>query len=307
MHILVTGGTGLVGNALQSICSTSLHTMTFAGSRDCNLLNYNETYEYFRKVTPDYIIHLAANVGGLYKNMNNKVFMLENNLIINYNVLRTAHELDINNVISCLSTCIFPSDAPIPMTEEALHSGPPHHSNNTYAYSKRMLEIHSTAYRDQYGRNYTCIIPTNIYGPHDNFDLENGHVLPSLIHQCSNAMKTGNPFIVRGSGTSLRQFLYSKDLANIILELIECKNIVANVIISPDECDEVSIKMVAETIAKTFGYTKQIVYDESYSDGQFKKTASNKLLKTVVTDFKFMRLEEGVKETVKWFRKNNCY
>lgn len=165
MKILITGGSGLVGTGFKHIISEyNQYTFVFMSSQDCNLTNYNETKAYFELHNPDYIIHLAVFVGGLFRNIYYKVEMLEKNILINYNVLKCSHEIGIKKLISCLSTCIFPIETLYPINETMLHNGPPHDSNDAYAYAKRMLEIHSKAYRDQYGDSFICVIPTNIYG-----------------------------------------------------------------------------------------------------------------------------------------------
>ena len=190
MIILVTGGTGLVGQAIQKIKNSySEYSFYFLGSQDADLTSYLETRKIFEKVSPQYVIHLAACVGGLFKNMNYKVDMYEKNILINFNVLKVCHELKVSKVVSCLSTCIFPDKTSYPINENMLHDGPPHDSNDAYAYAKRMLEIQSKAYQQQYNDNFICVIPTNIYGEHDNYSLEDGHVIPSLIHRCYLAKK----------------------------------------------------------------------------------------------------------------------
>ena len=210
--VLITGGSGLVGQGLQYFKHLyPEYQLIFSNSKQCNLCDFNSTLEYFKMLQPDIVIHLAACVGGLFKNMNQKVDMLENNLMINYNVLKCCHLVNVEKCISCLSTCIFPDKTTYPINEEMLHQGPPHHSNDAYAYAKRMLEIQSKSYQEQYGSNFICIIPTNIYGPHDNYHLEDAHVIPALIHKCFLAKKENKPFIVFGSGKPLRQFIYSED------------------------------------------------------------------------------------------------
>ena len=221
MKLLITGGNGLVGKAIQDVLKNSDYTLLIPSSRECNLENEYETQDYFEKNSPDLVIHLAANVGGLYKNMNEKVQMLERNVKINMNVLKCAHEFGVKKLISCLSTCIFPNKTTYPIHEKMLHDGPPHCSNDAYAYAKRLLEIQSQAYNQQYGTNFVCVIPTNIYGPHDNFSLQDGHVIPSLIHKCFLAKQKGEPFVIRGTGKPLRQFIYSADLAKLIVWVLE--------------------------------------------------------------------------------------
>lgn len=121
--------------------------------------------------------------------MNYKVDMLEKNVLINFNVIKCSYEVQVEKLICMLSTCIFPDKTTYPIDETMLHDGPPHTSNHAYAYAKRVLEIHCRAYNEQYNTNFCCIIPTNIYGPHDNYSLQDGHVIPALIHKCYLAKK----------------------------------------------------------------------------------------------------------------------
>jgi GDP-L-fucose synthase len=304
--ILITGGSGLVGNAIKSISHEYSYEFIFISSKDYNLLNMNETIEMFETHRPTYVIHLAGHVGGLDKNMNYKVDMLEKNLLINYNVIKCAHDYNVKKMIACLSTCIFPDKVSYPIDESMLHNGPPHESNDAYAYAKRMIEIHCKAYRDTFNDNFICITPTNIYGPHDNFDLEDGHVLPALIHKCYLAQKQNINFVVKGSGKPLRQFIYSVDLAKLIMIILEKHN-EPNLILSVPEEQEKSISEIAYIIAKNYNYEKRIVFDPNYSDGQYKKTVSSKKLIDIIGDFQFTSLEEGIKNTIIWFNniKNN--
>ena len=303
--ILVTGGSGLVGHGIQSIVSefSDKYEFIFVSSKDYDLYDFQQTNQMFEDVKPNLVIHLAANVGGLYKNMNQKVDMLEKNLMINFNVVKCSHDHGVEKLVACLSTCIFPDQIEYPIDETMLHNGPPHGSNDAYAYAKRMLEVHCRAYRETYGDDFVCIIPTNIYGPHDNFDLENAHVLPALIHKCYLAKLYDQDFIVRGTGKPLRQFIYSPDLAWLIMMVLENYN-GDNIILSVDESQEVSIECVARNIARCFDYEDRIVFDPTYSDGQYKKTVTNhKLQQLLGADFKFefTSIQEGCKNTVEWF------
>ena len=302
MIVLVTGGSGLIGKAIESIKSNYDYNFIFLSSSDCDLTDFNKTKELFNKIKPDYVIHLAANVGGLFKNMNQKVDMFEKNLLINYNVIKCCHDLKIKKLISCLSTCIFPNDTTYPINESMLHNGEPHNSNDAYSYAKRMIEVHSKAYREQYNDNFVCVIPTNVYGEYDNFSLEDGHVVPALIHKCYLAKQNNESFVVYGSGKPLRQFIYSTDLAKLILWVLENYS-GEPIILSPNENEEVSIKNVAELIAKEFDYDN-IKFDTSKSDGQFKKTADNTKLIDLYEEFKFTTIEEGIKKSVNWFMNN---
>lgn len=298
--LLVTGGSGLVGSAVRSISKDYNYNFVFLSSKDCNLLSMSETTAMFEKYKPTFVIHLAGHVGGLYRNMNNKVEMLEKNVMINFNVIKCCHDYKVKKLIACLSTCIFPDIITYPIDESMLHNGAPHFSNDAYAYAKRMIEIHCRAYRENYGDNFICITPTNIYGPHDNFDLENGHVLPSLIHKCYLAKEENVDFIVRGSGRPLRQFIFSEDLAKLIMIVLENHN-EDNIILSVPEDEEKNIETISRIIAKTFDYGSRVKFDTSYSDGQYKKTVSTKKLTSLVGDFPFTSLEEGIQKTVYWF------
>ena len=256
----------------------------------------NITFLYFKNNMPNYVIHLAANVGGLFKNMEQSVQMLEDNLLINTNVLKAAHIVKVEKLVACLSTCIFPDKISYPITEEDLHLGPPHFSNAAYAYWKRILETQCNAYLTQYGDNFVCVTPTNIYGPYDNFHLEDAHVIPALIHKCYLAKQNNQKFIISGSGKPLRQFIYAEDLAKMIMWVIENYNESESIILSPDETDEVSIGEIAFRIAEEFEYEQCIEFDITKADGQFKKTVSNKKFREYNPGFSFTTYKEGIKK-----------
>jgi len=297
--IVVTGGTGLVGHAIQKVSASYTHyNFIFLSSKQFDLTNMDQTRAMYERFRPHYVIHLAACVGGLFKNMNNKVEMLEKNLLMNYNVVKCAHDYKVEKLIACLSTCIFPDKVTYPIREEMLHDGPPHVSNDAYAYAKRMLEIHCKAYRENFGDNFTCIIPANIYGPYDNFDLENGHVIPALIHKCFLAKKAGVDFVIRGTGTPLRQFIYSEDLAKLIMIVFE-HNIPDNIILSTPH--EMSIGDIGRHIARCFDYEDRIIFDTTFSDGQYKKTVGIESLRQYAPDFEFTPIAEGIQKAVDWF------
>lgn len=318
--VLVTGGFGLVGSALRSVCGADLkYKMTFMSSSQCDLTDYDATLKYFQRVMPDAVIHLAAAVGGLFKNMRSKVDMFEKNMMINMNVLRASHAVGVSKVVSCLSTCIFPDEKTKhgAIDETMLHAGAPHSSNDAYAYAKRMLEVQSRCYREQYGRNYVCVIPTNIYGPHDNFNLDDAHVIPALIHKCYMAKQQGLPLVVAGSGAPLRQFIYSRDLATLLIWTLEHYDAkvedaekadgAGTLILSVDPEDEISIAEVVHYIAHAFEFENNIVYDTSQADGQYKKTADNTKFKNLYgykPPFAMTPIKWGIKETVQWFVQN---
>ena len=266
--------------------------------------NLAECEALFEKHRPTHVIHLAAFVGGLFRNMKYPVEFYNYNLSMNNNILACSHKYKVQKVISCLSTCIFPDKTTYPIDETMVHNGPPHFSNAAYAHAKRMIDVANHAYHQEYGCNFTSVIPTNIYGPHDNFHLEDSHVIPGLIHKFYLAQKNGTPMTIMGTGTPLRQFIYSEDLAKLFLWVLREYNSVEPIILSVGEEDEVAIKDVVQYIAEAFDFKGEIRYDTTKADGQFKKTASNAKLKSLYPDFKFTPIREGIQKTVQWFLDN---
>ena len=185
-----------------------------------------------------------------------------------------------------------------------IHNGPPHFSNEGYAYAKRMIEVLNRLYHEEYGCQFTAVIPTNIYGHYDSFDIEGGHVIPGLVHKCYLAKKNNEPFVVWGSGKPLRQFIYSVDLGELFVWVLREYEEIKPIILSVDEKDEYSIEQVARAVARAFDYEEHLVFDHTKADGQFKKTASNAKLRKYLPDYKFTPLEEGIKTTVDWFNAN---
>ena len=250
--------------------------------------------------TPDTLIHCAAKVGGVQANMNNnKGFFNENNWI-NNNVIDNAVKYDIKNIVNILSTCVFPDKEVIyPLTADQIDNGNPHPSNHGYAYSKRLL-YYSTKYcREVTGNNWISIVPNNIYGGNDNFNLENGHLVPALIRKAHNASMSGEDFIVWGNGTALRQFIYSDDLAKVILWSID--NWKSGTPMMAVNEIEHSIKEVVDIIANRFKISQnKIKYDATKPSGQFRKPAKS----DIPNDFKLTSLEEGINKTIDWYENN---
>lgn len=298
--ILVTGGTGLVGNALRAVVPDA----EFVSSRECDLRDFKGTQLMFNAIKPDSVIHLAGKVGGLKANSEFLGDFFDDNIRINTNVLKAAKDSGVENLVSFLSTCIFPAETDYPLTESMLHEGEPHHTNFAYAYAKRMLEVQSRAYKIQHGLNYNCVTPTNIYGKYDNFNLESSHVVPALIHKCYIALVEDTPFVVWGSGNPLREFIYAPDVAKLSVWALDHPEH-SNMILSPGQ--EVSIKELVFEIAEAMDFDGEVIFDETKPDGQFRKPTSS-MLKHVLPDFKFTPLEKGITETVDWFVKEygNC-
>jgi len=312
--VLVTGGTGLVGKALETIInqeSNNDEIWYFAGSKDGDLRNLEETKILFDKVKPTHVIHLAAMVGGLFHNMNNNLDFLRQNLHINDNVLQTAFEHKCIKVVSCLSTCIFPDKTTYPIDETMVHNGPPHDSNYGYSYAKRLIDIQNRAYYDKHGCIFTSVIPCNIFGPYDNFKPEVSHVIPGMIYRMyklitedTSVKEEDKIFQVYGTGKPLRQFIYSLDLAKLMIWVLRNYNSVEPIILSVDEKDEVSIGELAKSLAKAFNFKGKLEFDTNKADGQYKKTASNKKLRNLLPDFQFTNFDLALKNSVDWFKDN---
>eukprot|EP00118_Oscarella_pearsei_P012300 m.89698 g.89698 ORF g.89698 m.89698 type:complete len:338 (+) comp36615_c0_seq16:519-1532(+) len=314
--VMVTGGTGMVGRAIQRAIDEEKpdeEKWIFLSSKDADLRRMEDTRALFTKHKPTHVIHLAAMVGGLFRNMKLKADFLRENLLINDCILHCCYEFKVKKCVSCLSTCIFPDETAYPIDETMIHSGPPHSSNYGYAYAKRLIDIQNKAYYEQHGCHFTSVIPTNIFGPFDNYNLDDSHVIPGLIHKCYLAKQNRTQLTVFGSGRPLRQFIYSKDLSKLMLwtlrEYEEIEPIILSEVtftlpIQVGEEDEVSIKQVADMIAEAMDFTEPLVFDTTKSDGQFKKTASNAKLRRYLPDFKFTDMKEAIRESVDWFVNN---
>ena len=294
MKLLVTGGTGLVGSAIKSDFRIS--------SKDVDLKDSHETNAAFKVLKPTHVIHCAGRVGGLGGNMSAKGEYYYDNIMINTNVIEACRTSGVEKLICFLSTCVFPDNTVYPLTENMIHLGEPHSSNFGYAYAKRMADIQIRTYREQYGLNYMSVIPTNIYGPNDNFNIKNGHVLPSLIHKCYLAKKNNTDFEVWGSGKPLREFLYSKDVAKICQLLLEKYDGDEPIILTSSK--EYSIKQIVDLITELMNFKGNVKFLPDKPDGQYRKPADNSKLLSIIPEFKFTPLEEGLKETIDWFIKN---
>jgi GDP-L-fucose synthase len=291
---LITGSSGLLGSEILSLSPFSIGLT----SKDCDLTNglqlrlYNDF---------DCIIHCAARVGGVKANSEYVADFFDDNIKMNMNILNVCRMKKLK-LISVLSTCIYP-DSPYvkyPLTEDQLHIGPPHPSNFGYAYAKRMLEVQSRAYRQQFGCNFISVIPNNLYGINDNYHLENGHVIPALIRKFYEAkINDAKSVVVWGSGKPLREFTFAKDAAKIILWLVENYDDVEPVNIGNTE--QISIKDLAMMISEEVGYTGNIVFDTSKPDGQYQKPSSNQKLRNLGWNGEYTPLREGLKETIKSF------
>lgn len=309
IHVLVTGGSGMVGKCMQDFLEFNepSHIYHFISSKDCDLTDPLQVDECFKERKYNRIIHLAAVVGGLYENMSNNCEMLIKNNKINMNVLEACHKYNIQRGIFCLSSCIYPKNpSKFPMSEDQLCESEPHDSNEGYAYAKRMLYIMCKHYNKQYGREYICVSPVNLYGFYDNFNIKSGHVIPGLInrmHKTKNGISPYNNkvFEVYGTGEAMRQFLFAPDFVHIILQLLNNESIKDGLYnICSDK--EYKIKDVVNILSNLFDFDESMIhYNNNYSDGIIKKTVSNSKLMKVIPNLKFISLEKGLEYTYEWF------
>ena len=306
MKILVTGGTGMVGSAFKNI--NTKHEIILVGSKDCDLVVRKSTFKMVHEIRPDSIIHLAARVGGVKGNTDYVADFYSENIRINTNILDAAYTYDIKKVVSLLSTCVYPDKAEYPLTEDQIHNGPPHKSNFGYAYAKRMLDVHSQALRQQHGCNFVTAVPNNLYGLNDNFDLENGHVIPALIRKIYEAKVQENHAVhtgvnIWGDGSPLREFTFASDMANILIHVLETYE--GSVPINVGNTTEYSISDVVTLISKELDYNGIIFWDTTKPMGQLRKPSNNqRFLQLGWKSGNYTSLEEGIKITCKWFKEN---
>ena len=302
--LLVTGQSGLVGSHFTG-------DLIGLNSKTCDLRDskmVNDIFSFYtdknkqKENIVDKVIHCAGRVGGLGGNMNYKGEFYYDNIMINTNIIESCRNFGIKKLVTFLSTCIFPDKIEYPLTEDKIHLGPPHSSNYPYAYAKRMMDIQIRAYNEQYGTEYKSVIPTNIYGPNDNFSLQNGHVIPSLIHKCFLARENKTDFTIWGSGKPLREFIYVQDVCDLTMWVLD--NYTENEPIILSTSEELSIKNVVEIIAENMNFKGNIIFDSTKPDGQYRKPSSNDKLKSYLPDYKFTSFETGIKKTIEWFEQN---
>lgn len=295
---LVTGATGLLGSEILTLSPGAIGLT----SRDCNLTESSHAILTLEDGRVDTVIHCTARVGGVKANTDYVAEFFDDNVRINMNVLNACREKKLK-LVSVLSTCIYP-DAPYvkyPLTEAQLHMGPPHPSNFGYAYAKRMLEVQSRAYRQQHGCNFITVIPNNLYGLNDNYDLNSGHVIPALIRKFHEAMRAGrNEVIVWGSGRPIREFTFARDAAKIILWLAE--NYDGEEPVNIGNPDWISIENLSLMIGEEIGFEGHVKFDSSKPDGQYEKPSSNKKLRSLGWKGEYTPLRVGLRETIKLFQ-----
>jgi GDP-L-fucose synthase len=298
---LITGSNGLVGSSLKSILGDNhiYHTKD-----EVDLTDSKKTLDYItyhvKNNGVNTIINCSAKVGGVQANMlNNKEFFIEN-FMINNNVIESSFKNEIPNFVNLLSTCIFPNkNITYPLTSNQIDNGDPHPSNHGYAYSKRIAGYQTNIIKKVLNSNWISVIPTNVYGINDNFNLEKGHMIPAMIHRAYLSKLNSEKMIVWGNGTPLRQVIYSDDLAKLIIwSLDNWKNEDSFMAINPTEH---SISYISKIICNAFDILNDdIIFDITKPMGQHRKPA----ISDVPNNFQFTDLELGIKKTIEWFKEN---
>lgn len=295
MKTLITGGNGLLGSAMKFGLKP--------GRSELDVLSYEDLSRFIDSNKIDSIVHAAAKVGGVKANTDFVYDFFADNISMSVNVMNACKQFKIKRSIFIVSTCAFPVNAALPLSESSLHFGEPHHTNFGYAYAKRMLEVGSRALKQQYGVDSSCVIPCNLYGENDSYNLSNGHVIPSLIHKCWIAKNTNSTLEIWGSGKAEREFIYVNDLAEVIDQLINKKPYIPDtMIISPGVT--YSIEEIVSHIVKIFKFEGKVFFDKSKPEGIMKKNSDNSIFKSHFKDFHFTDLNNGLTKTIDYFIKN---
>jgi GDP-L-fucose synthase len=292
-NVLVTGGGGLIGSEFKNV-NKVFSTVDLRSS-----INTDSIIKFY---SPKYVIHTAGKVGGLAANMSKMGEFFYDNLMMNTNIIESCKKNNVEKLICFLSTCVFPDNVEYPLDETKIYLGPPHNSNYGYAYAKRMAQVQIDSYHQQYGTNFFSVIPCNIYGLNDNYNLETSHVIPAIIHKTYLAQKNNKDLVIWGTGNPLREFIFSKDVVNICNILLETYNGPEPIILSTSE--EISIKRLVEIITELMNFTGKIIFDTTKPDGQHRKPSNNSKLLSIIGDYKFTSIEDGLRETIDYFISN---
>ena len=299
MTILVAGASGLVGSAIVRELKRVNMSVIGISSKDLNLLDRSRTFSYIKSIKPTVVIDAAAKVGGIGGNSNYPVEFLTQNIQIQSNLMDSAHEANVERFIFLGSSCIYPKTCPQPIKEEYILTGELEQTNSAYAIAKIAGIELVKSYRKEYNRSWISIMPTNLYGPNDNFNLETSHVLPALIRKFVDAVRINSPEVVLwGTGSPLREFLHVDDLAKAILVCL--KNYDDMQHINLGSGIEISIKDLSIKIADIVGYRGKIIWDSKYPNGTPRKVLDITKI-TKLGWAPLISLDSGIKSTVEWY------
>jgi GDP-L-fucose synthase len=299
--IMVTGGSGFLGShVVERLRAAGCGRIIVPRSRDYDLRKQQTAMSLIEQTKPDLVIHLAASVGGIEANRKNPGAFFYDNLSMGIHLMEAARLGGVEKFVACGTICSYPKHAAVPFREEALWDGYPEETNAPYGLAKKMLLVQSQAYRQQYGFNSIFLLPVNLYGPRDNFDLETSHVIPALIRKCVEAKERNDDHIVVwGTGQVTREFLYVEDAAEAIVLAAEHYDGDQPVNIGTGE--EISIKDLAELIARETGFTGEIRWDSGKPDGQPRRCLDVRKAREYFGFEARVSLQEGLRRTIAWY------
>lgn len=302
--IMVTGGAGFLGShVIEQFKEKGCAELIIPRSHQYDLRDSSVTFSLVKDTKPDIIVHLAASVGGIGANSKKPGTLFYDNAAMGIHLMEAARLAQVEKVVICGTICAYPKFAAIPFKEEALWEGYPEETNAPYGLAKKMLLVQSQAYRQQYGFNSIFLLPVNLYGPRDNFDLESSHVIPALIRKCVEAKEKGQERIQAwGTGKVTREFIYVEDAAEAIVLATEKYNGAEPVNVGTGE--EISIHALASMIANQTGFTGEIVWDSNKPDGQPRRCLDVAKSKALFGFEASTTLKEGLQKTIDWYVKN---
>ena len=302
MTVIVAGHTGLVGSAIYELLTSRNEKVLGINSKVVDLLDRKATFEFINDHKPSVVIDAAAIVGGIGANNSFPVDFLSKNFQIQNNLMDASHEANVERFVFLGSSCIYPRACPQPIKEEYLLTGPLEATNSAYAIAKIAGIELIKSYRKQFNRRWISLMPTNMYGPRDNFDLNTSHVLPALINRFVTAKRTGAANVTLwGTGAPKREFLHSRDLASAVLLATEKYDSDLHLNIGTGE--DLTIMELAQLIGASAGYLGQTLWDSTKPDGTPRKVMDVSRLKAMGWS-PTISLEDGIKETIQWFEAN---
>ena len=301
--ILVTGGYGTLGTALQSLVNDYPNfEFIFANSKDCNLTKIDPILSYFDEYKPDAVLHFAAVSGGVSYSIKYPATLLRDNLLMNLNVLEAGRICGVRKIVMTLSSGMYPADCPNPIKEEHIHTGAPHPSNYSYSFAKRLIEPSIKAYRTEYNLNIIGLIPNGIIGENSNYDLEAAIMPAALIRRFYENRGNDSKIVIWGDGSPLREITYAKDIARAFMWCLD--NYDDEQILNVGTTEELSVKEIAFIIADTLGVDrKRIEFDPKRPAGQFRKNTDNSKF-VGRSQFKYTPLKETLERVIYHFCQN---
>lgn len=296
--ILITGGNGLVGRALRDELAKLGYQQVFTPtSQEYNLCDFSQTRTLFESIQPDYVFHLAAAVYGIWGNMQNKAKSFLDNTLMNTHVVEMAHRQKVKKIVAMGTGAMYPYPSPgLPLKEEMIWSGRPHGAEDSYGQAKRAMLAQLEAYHENYGTCYALVVSGNLFGPHDKFDIEFGHVTPALIRKFYEAKLQNTPVTVWGDGSARRDFLFSKDVARALMAIME--QVEGSVNMGSGQV--FPIRRIVEILAAHTGLENKIIWDSSKPNGQDYRAYD--LSKLQATGFKpLYSFEDSIRATYDWY------